>query len=87
MKTTDTPESDAAWEYAWDEGGCHEGHLLDTMRKLESERNEAREVASAWRENWRNGASMSLIASSKLPWENVDVDTSPPLTPQDHAKR
>jgi hypothetical protein len=36
-----------------------------------NERDEAREVARAWRENWRNGASMSMIASSKLPWENA----------------
>jgi hypothetical protein len=40
MKTTDTPESDAAWDFAWGEGGCNEGHLLDVMQKIERERNE-----------------------------------------------
>ncbi len=38
---TDTPETDAAWAYAWDEGGCNEGHLLDIMQKLERKSNEA----------------------------------------------
>lgn len=37
---SDTPESDAAWAAAWDEGGCHEGELLDKMQKLERQRNE-----------------------------------------------
>jgi hypothetical protein len=40
MKTTDTPESDAAWDFAWGEGGCNEEHLLDVMEKLERQRNE-----------------------------------------------
>jgi len=71
---TDTPESDAAWEYAWDEGGCHEGHLLDTMQKLECERDEARKAAEEWRETAGSCAAMPIV-EHPFSWENADGDT------------
>ena len=40
---SNTPISDAVWDFAWDEGGCHEEHLLDVIKKLELELNEANE--------------------------------------------
>jgi len=65
---TDTPETDHLENNL---GNAAHPVLSSFCRKLERERDEAREVARAWRENWRNGASMSMIASSKLPWENA----------------
>ena len=64
-----TPETDAAWVAYQMDSTCDEGDPWGLAARLERERDEAREVASAWRENWRNGASMSLIASTKFPWE------------------
>lgn len=32
---SDTPITDAAWDFAHDEGGCNTGHLLDVMTDLE----------------------------------------------------
>jgi hypothetical protein len=40
MNERPTPEADAAWEFAWDEGGCCESHLLETMQMLERQRDE-----------------------------------------------
>jgi len=63
---SDTPESDAAWEYSWDEGGCPEEHLLDTMKKLERERDEARRIAEEGR--------LGQIPSNRIfPWENIVI--------------
>ena len=47
----------------------HKNALEDIEAEI-AERNEAREVARAWRDNWLNGASMSMLSGSKLPWEN-----------------
>ena len=49
---------------------ANEGDIWELCESLERDRNEAREVARAWRDNWLNGASMSMLAGSKLPWEN-----------------
>jgi len=50
---------------------ANEGDIWELCESLERDRNEAREVARAWRDNWLNGASMSMLAGSKLPWENI----------------
>jgi len=44
---------------------------LALCRKLEVERDEAREEAKKWRDNWRNDYSMSMIGSSKFTWEKT----------------
>ena len=44
---------------------------VDFARRLETERDEAREIAAWWRDNWKKGRTMSMIASTELPWENV----------------
>ena len=63
-----TPESDAAWEYSLDEGGCHAEHLLDVMQKLERERNEARRAAEEWRSTAGDCAAMPII-EHPFSWE------------------
>jgi len=43
--------------------------LVAQIKTLEAEMQEAREQAEKWRDNYRNGTTMSMIASLKLPWE------------------
>ena len=44
-----------------------EGHA----RQIEQERDRARAEAERWRDNWKNGRTMSMIVSTELPWENT----------------
>ena len=40
-------------------------------RKMERERDQARAEAEQWRDHWKNKSSMSMIAGSRLSWENA----------------
>ena len=35
---SDTPETDKAWDDAWDEGGCYPESIAETSRRLERQR-------------------------------------------------
>jgi hypothetical protein len=71
---SDTPETDKeegcrGYDDRWIkmEGG---GDVrIEFAQKLERERDEARIEAERWREHWKNGRKMSMIVSSKFPWE------------------
>lgn len=64
---SDTPESDSAWEYSWDEGGCHPDHLLEVMKKLERQRAELLEALEQALEEYRESGAISNET-----WENAE---------------
>ena len=52
----------------------NENQLTSSMAvKLARERDEAREIVSRWRDNWKKCRTVSMIASIKLPWENAGL--------------
>lgn len=72
IMNTDTPETDALL-LTINEGRTYEteGPIEELARRLERERDHARAEAERWRDNWKNGRTMSMIVSTDLPWENV----------------
>lgn len=66
---TDTPEIDHATQRF--NSGEIEGEYVEAgiAREMERERNRARSEAEYWRDNWKNNRKMSMIVSTKLPWE------------------
>ncbi len=68
---SDTPETDAAEDEWRDSSSRKSGReeMADIARKMERERDEARAEAERWRDNWKHRGTMSMIVSTKLPWE------------------
>ena len=71
---SDTPETDAIVRNA--KTADHPptrlaATLTVKCEKLERERDEARKQAARWRDAWKNEYKMSMIISTKLPWEDV----------------
>ena len=71
---TETPESDEETSHCV----CNARHEKDTTPRslavrLETERDRARAEAERWRDNWKNGRTISMIVSTKLPWENDKI--------------
>lgn len=63
---SDTPETD---RLEWDQECNYDVPWEDYCRRLERERNAARAWAESWRENWKRKRGMSMIVTTKLPWE------------------
>lgn len=68
---SNTPETDAASYQISKEA---EGLIMTPIkfaRQMELDRDRARAEAERWRDNWKKGRTMSMIATTQLPWENV----------------
>lgn len=61
---TETPETDqtASYEGSWDTKALR---MTAKARSLEQERDLARAEAERWRDNWKNGRTMSMIVSTE----------------------
>ena len=65
----ETPETNQAMRFCF---GTDDEYILPKVaEKLEYERDQARAEAERWRDNWKKGRTMSMIVSTKLPWENA----------------
>jgi len=71
MNSKETPETDKLIT-DWMQGITRDlPDFVGVARKLERERNEARKEAARWRDAWESNYKMSMIISTKLPWEDV----------------